>query len=148
MYWMENNFAPVADATGMNPVAKGWYERLGEEGSYTYKLSSDDSAVTGKTYYTGAKFIAWLSGHTHKDMMYYPTRFPNILNIVANLAGDQRDQYYLNRSDSPLAANLIFFDQYFHQIKMIRIGNSSNLYLRNTTYITYDYSERKILAEG
>ena len=146
-YWMENNFFPVQSPSG-NPYAKGWYERTGEEGSYVYNETSDSEVVSGKTYYTGARFAAWLCGHAHKDMMFYPARYPNILNIAAQLAGDQRGEYFMDRADNPLAANYIAIDTYMRHIKLVRVGNTQNYWLRPTTYLCYDYKNRVIISEG
>lgn len=45
-------YTPVADTTGKNPQSEGWYERSGEEGSYTYTLTTDTTPDAQKTYYT------------------------------------------------------------------------------------------------
>lgn len=37
-----------------NPKTLGWYERSGEEGSYTYALSDDTEVDNAKTYYTAS----------------------------------------------------------------------------------------------
>lgn len=35
-----------------NPASLGWYERMGEEGDYTYRQTWDTTPMSGKTYYT------------------------------------------------------------------------------------------------
>lgn len=44
-------YTAVQDPTG-NPKTQGWYERSGEEGSYTYTLTEDTEVNDQKTYYT------------------------------------------------------------------------------------------------
>lgn len=143
-YWMENNFVPVNDTTGKNPYALGWYELKNGE----YVFSSDSTPQQGKTYYTGAKFVAWLCGHVHRDMMFYPKRYPNILNIGITQAGERRDEYEINRDDVCLTANLVFFDTYLHHIKIIRVGNTNNLHLRPVNFMSYHYANRNVISQG
>ena len=151
-YWM-GGYVPAVDTANKNPNELGWYEKTTVNGKYAYVLTEDTSVSNSKLYYIksdveGADFIVWLCGHTHKDMFFYPSRYPNILNIGAQLAGNQRDQFYMSRGDVALTANLVFISNSYGLIKIIRIGNSSNLYLRPTTYLCYDYKNRKVISEG
>lgn len=58
-----DSYEAVADPTG-NPSSNHYYERSGEEGSYVYTESSDESVQGGKTYYTktegsNPKLLGW-----------------------------------------------------------------------------------------
>jgi len=44
----------AAGYSSKNPHDEGWYERSGEEGSYTYELSADTEVNNEKTYYEPA----------------------------------------------------------------------------------------------
>lgn len=148
-YWMENSFVVVSDISNKNPRNLGWYEKVDDgNGFLSYKFTSDTSPKSGKTYYTGAKFVAWLSGHTHRDYMYYSQYFPNILIIGVAQAGDLRDEYTYNRNDVCLTANLVFIDTYFHYIKLIRTGHNNRYYLRPINYLCYNYSSRNVISQG
>ena len=46
-----DSYDAVTPAGTENPVTEGWYERSGEEGSYTYTLSVDTTVNDQKTYY-------------------------------------------------------------------------------------------------
>lgn len=96
----------------------------------------------------GGELVAFLSGHTHADKMYYPTLFPNILNVSIEQAGHRRPSYYVNRSDVPMIANLLFVDTNSKLLKIVRIGNTGNIRMISTSYLCYDYANRKVLAEG
>lgn len=45
------DYSAVTPETGDNPKEKGWYERSGSAGSYTYTLSTDTTVDNEKTYY-------------------------------------------------------------------------------------------------
>ena len=47
----EPEYEAVTPVEGDNPKTSGWYERSGEEGSYIYTLTTDETVDSEKTYY-------------------------------------------------------------------------------------------------
>lgn len=47
----ETVYEAVTPEAGDNPKTLGWYERSGEEGSYVYTLTTDETVDGAKTYY-------------------------------------------------------------------------------------------------
>lgn len=45
-------YQEVTPQEGDNPKTLGWYERSGEEGSYVYTVTNDETVDAEKTYYT------------------------------------------------------------------------------------------------
>lgn len=98
-----------------------------------------------------AKFVCWLAGHTHRDLMFYPTKFPDILNIVIDQAGDRKRWETGNRvvtSESNTCANFLVVDTKNGLLKIVRLGYSMNKHLNSHRYICYDYIRRKVVNEG
>lgn len=103
----------------------------------------------------GGKCVAWIAGHTHIDYMFYPTKYPSILNIVNNCA---RSGFETNMSYRPAnaktgtfedyCANIYVFDTQNGVIKIIRVGKSMDKYLVKKDYLCYDYINKKVISEG
>jgi hypothetical protein len=99
----------------------------------------------------GGKFIAWLSGHSHRDYMFYPAKFPNMLNITIDQAGNLNDPHSGDRSsntESATCANFFVADTQNGLIKIVRLGFTMNKYLNSHRYICYDYINKKVISEG
>lgn len=96
----------------------------------------------------GSHFVAFLCGHTHNNLFFYPTRYPNILNICADMAGNLRDMNYANIGDSGYIANYMSFFPALGLIRIVRLGVHSDYFLTPINYITYDYANHKVIQEG
>ena len=95
----------------------------------------------------GGKFIAWLSGHTHTEYMYYPTRYPNMLCVGLSQAGNTRGTNEGNRSDSSsmhTSANIIVIDTQNKLFKIIRLGKTLDKNLTAHVSLCYNYSTKTV----
>ena len=108
------------------------------------------------TFPGGGVFIAWICGHLHNNIMFYPTRYPKILNIVTTCAGTtmwgyNTDTPSVNRREDTiyrrLSANAYFIQGNY--LKIVRIGNNlSNGLLVPSTWMTINYVTGEVITEG
>ena len=88
--------------------------------------------------------------------MFYPTRYPKILNIVTTCAGTtmwgyNTDTPSVNRREDTvyrrLSANAYFIQGNY--LKIVRIGNNlSNGLLVPSTWMTINYVTGEVITEG
>lgn len=94
------------------------------------------------------KFVVWLSGHVHCDMLYYPDNYPNILVCANTMAGQGNGTDREDRQVNGVAANYVAIDTQNGLFKLVRLGLTTNKYLTPKNYICYDYINKKIVSEG
>lgn len=98
----------------------------------------------------GGKVIAWICGHTHRDHFYYPAKYPNILTVVIDRAGEKRTNTYTRRNslgNNTLCANFYAIDIIHGQFKIIRLGLNTNSRLEALNTLCYDYKNKKVISE-
>lgn len=98
----------------------------------------------------GGKYIVWLCGHTHFDMMYYPSMYPNMLVVTCDQAGCMRGTTTGDRSlslESSVAINYYSIDTYLHLFKIVRIGYTSDKWMTPKDVLCYDYQNRTVVNE-
>ena len=124
---------------GQTPsYAKGTYNNMGEILKYWMEEK-------------GGNFVAWVSGHVHRDYMYYSAQFPNILILACDCAGALTANHHTKKpqsSDLNGISNYYSFDTQNGLIKVIRIGHTLNMYFNSHSYMCYDYINKKVLNEG
>lgn len=97
----------------------------------------------------GSNFIAYLGGHVHNNLFFYPTKYPDLLNICVDMAGHLREMYYADQVNmGGFVSNLISFNTSGKLIKIARLGVKSDVWLTPLNYICYDYVNRKVVSEG
>ena len=98
----------------------------------------------------GGKFIAWICGHTHVDHFYYPRKYPNLLIVVIDRAGENRPNRISRRStytDTCLCANFYAIDTSQGLFKIVRLGVTVDSTLQSKEMLCYDYIHKKVLNE-
>ena len=139
-------------------------------GTYGQRVNTDENPI-GDIIQDwidgGGKCVAWIGGHTHTDYMFYPTKYPSILNIVntcARSAWETNMGTTLDTSVTPsvhyspvnlatgtfedYCANIYVFDTQNGFVKIIRVGRSMDKYLIKKDYLCYDYVNKKVISEG
>lgn len=119
--------------------------------SYANKTENNFADIINAWKQRGGKFIAFICGHMHYDLMYYPTNYPDLLCVSVNQAGWLRPATNNeNRTDyrDRLCANYYAIDQTKGHFKIVRIGLDSDRMLRPIHYICYDYINKKVINEG
>ena len=98
----------------------------------------------------GGKFIAWICGHSHTDYFYYPKKYPNLLCVVLEKAGVERDTSVAKRSNnsiSALSANFYAIDTTTGMFKIVRLGLNTNKNLRAKNTLCYNYINKWVISE-
>lgn len=98
----------------------------------------------------GGKFVAWLSGHNHKDYFYYPAKYPELLVIDCDQAGYLRpidSGRRVEGTPSGVCANFLSVDTQNGLVKIVRIGYTTDKLLNSHEQICYDYVNKKVLNE-
>lgn len=97
----------------------------------------------------GSNFVAFLCGHTHNNLFFYPTDYPDILNICIDMAGGLRNMNYANQDTmGGYIANFLSFATSSKIVRIVRLGVKSDILLTPIHYMTYDYGNRKVIQEG
>lgn len=99
----------------------------------------------------GGDFVSWLCGHMHRDFVGVAKNHPNQTIIVETTArmymygsNDFRKQYTQTQD----AFTVLTIDTENKLIKMIRIGNEYDPYLRHKFTLCLNYSTKKVLADS
>ena len=97
----------------------------------------------------GINFAAFICGHTHNNLLFYPKKYPNILNVCIDMAGNLRDMYYADQGTmGGFIANVVSFNTSANLLKIVRLGVKSDYMLTPIKYLCYDYNNRKVIQEG
>lgn len=97
----------------------------------------------------GGEFICWLNGDSHYDFQGLITDYPNQYAIAFENAGcnsQWNDSVRIEGTKSQDSFNFVTFDTNTKLIKVVRVGNNSDRYLRHKNYICYDYKNKKIIT--
>ena len=93
----------------------------------------------------GGIFICWISGHTHRDFVYYPTAYPKQLGLVVDCASGYSSAKNVCDEDRQAgtksidAFNIYAFDTTRKIIKVIRIGSDTDSLMRHKGTLTLKY---------
>ena len=98
----------------------------------------------------GVKFVVWLTGHCHRDMLYYPAKFPGLLCLTIDEAGNLPGNSVTDRGEdfeSRFCANYYGIDTQNGLFKIVRLGLSLTRYMVQKDVLCYDYINRKVIFE-
>lgn len=107
-------------------------------------LNAIDTFITN-----GGEFICWINGDSHYDFQGTIKNHPNQYAIAFENAGcnsQWNDSVRIEGTKSQDSFNFVTFDTNSKLIKVIRVGNNSDRYLRHKNYICYDYKNKKIIT--
>ena len=118
------------------------------------KLSEGDAFINAEAPATiqkfidkGGDFVCWLSGHTHRDYVYYLTDYPKQMGFTidcATCSNGVTDEERENGTKSQDCFNLIAFDTTRKLVKIARIGSDRDSLLRKKDTICINYQTKKI----
>ena len=99
----------------------------------------------------GGKFVAWISGHCHSDLMFYPEKYPDLLCVAVDQAGNLRGNNLSDRpeeADSRFCANFYSIDTVNGLFKIIRLGGlKRDRFLVEKDVLCYDYLNKVVVFE-
>lgn len=103
----------------------------------------------------GGKFVVYLCGHTHKDMMFYPKKYPNLLNLCVNRAGyssyDNNKAYKMTRRpdfEDYISVNYIGISPDDGRLFVVKAGYVAGVISNRMECLNYDYINRKVIFEA
>lgn len=118
------------------------------------KLSEGDANINAEAPATiqkfidkGGDFVCWLSGHTHRDYVYYLTDYPKQIGFTidcATCSNGVTDEERENGTKSQDCFNLIAFDTTRKLVKIARIGSDRDSLLRKKDTFCINYQTKKI----
>lgn len=91
----------------------------------------------------GGEFVCWLCGHTHSDYVSYQTGYPRQPFVTVTTAKTQLVYQDCERrvgDKSQDAFNIVSVDTASHYLKLVRVGQDRDCYLRHLGTLTLDYS--------
>ena len=99
----------------------------------------------------GGKFVAWISGHCHSDLMFYSEKYPDLLCVAVDQAGNLRGNGLADRpagAESRFCANYYSIDTQNGLFKIVRLGGlKMDRFLVEKDVLCYDYLNRKVIFE-
>lgn len=101
----------------------------------------------------GGKFICWLSGHTHCDVMGFGARHPNQMTINIGSSGNMElvnrasDIERVEGTKSQDCVNMVVVDSFKKQLKLYRIGGDIDRYFRSRKALVYDYENKEVIYQ-
>ncbi|MBQ0105440.1 MAG: metallophosphoesterase, partial [Armatimonadetes bacterium] len=132
-----------------------WSEMNGslklENGYPSYKYMKNYMKAVDDFMNEGGKFVCWLCGHTHIDYVCRDTEYPKQLQIVMDSAHMAQSEYYSDMirekgERSMDLANALVVDPDLNLVKVIRIGASRDIYLRDRTYLCINYKTQEVIS--
>lgn len=117
---------------------------------YGYKVTEENMIgdIIKNWMNNGGKCIAWLCGHMHNDMMYYSYKYPDILIIAIDQAGNLRgNDTTCRNNDNHTCLNYYSIDTDSGLLKIIRFGMTTDKFLTNKNVLCYDYINRVVISE-
>lgn len=98
----------------------------------------------------GGKFICYICGHTHRDIVSYSSVYPSQISIAVDAASRKQCNEWSDcmRYDGQISRdlfNVIQFDTSTHCIKMIRCGCNYDNRVREKNTLCIDYHTKAVL---
>jgi hypothetical protein len=98
----------------------------------------------------GGKFITWLCGHTHADHVGTVPSHSNQMVIAVTSANANSygpiDVMPVRTGKAQDAFDMIEFDTYYKQVKLVRVGYNIDALGRDINMITLDYQNKKVVV--
>lgn len=100
----------------------------------------------------GGVFIAWLSGDSHYDKfgVYNGTNGKQLSLVFENAHCNSywNDSERIKGTKSQDSFNIFSVDTESNLIRIVRVGNNADRYLRNKNHICYNYKTHKIISQS
>ena len=126
--------------------------RVASSESYGYSIGNKNHIgdIIEDWISRGGNCIAWLHGHYHADGIFYPTNYPDILNVSVIKTGRWGGSSYGSydkSGDVKYTANMYVIDPIHKLFKIIRLGLTTNFKLEKEVFLCYDYDDKIVLNE-
>lgn len=124
-----------------------WIATTGGGGNVSYVESEVQSFIN-----RGGKFICYICGHTHYDMVSYSNDYPNQISIAIDAASREQCNAWSDvmRYDNQISRdlfNVVQFDTSNHVVKLIRCGCNYDNRVREKNTFCIDYLTKEIIYQ-
>lgn len=98
----------------------------------------------------GGEFVCWVAGHTHCDMIYYVSQYPDQLCVIVGTAQAANAGYQdrTKRGKSKNLFNIFSVDQAAKIIRLIRFGADEDLFMRSRKTLCMNYQTKEIISQN
>lgn len=122
-------------------------------------LNTDCAEKINAFINAGGEFVAWVCGHRHRDDFGYVVDYPDILNITLEKSGGNdgssassnyrtHDSARIYGTEGQNSFNLITVDRGKKLVKVVRIGNHCDKYLRQKHSLCYNYETKTVISNN
>lgn len=103
----------------------------------------------------GGEFACWIAGHRHKDIISYPTAYPNQMIVsVCQASPDRTYPSTFTTSDMERTAgtatadafNIVTVDTINKCVKLARVGADLNTFMKPREFTCYNYVTHQIVS--
>lgn len=97
----------------------------------------------------GGDFIAWISGHTHRDLFGVLENYPNqtCISVDCGLCSDYwNDSFRRRGTKSQDCFNIMSINRSLNTFSIYRVGNNIDLQLRSKKCLVYNYATHKLIS--
>lgn len=134
----------------ITPLSGTNFFSLDYDGSDLEAFSTEPVNAVDAFIAAGGKFIAWMSGHSHFDLcgIYHGAHGDQLSLTFENAScnASWNDSARVRNTLSEQSFNCISIDTNSKLIKVVRIGNNKDRYLRSKKYLTYNYETGDLIT--
>lgn len=128
------------------------FTSLDKDGGSGYATGAYQAKIA-KFKESGGKFVCFIGGHMHGDLIGYNSTYPDQLIICIDaLSRAQGNQYSdMQRVDNQRSqdlANALVVDTTSKVVKIVRIGANVDRYLRNKNSIVIHYETKEVVSQN
>lgn len=112
-------------------------------------INEKASATVDSFMNAGGDFIAWISGHTHRDLFGVLENYPNqtCIAVDCGLCSDYwNDSFRRRGTKSQDCFNIMSINRSLNTFSIYRVGNNIDLQLRSKKCLVYNYATHKVIS--
>lgn len=112
-------------------------------------INEKASATVDSFMNAGGDFIAWICGHTHRDLFGVLESYPNqtCIAVDCGLCSDYwNDSFRRRGAKSQDCFNIMSINRSLNTFSIYRVGNNIDLQLRSKKCLVYNYATHKVIS--
>lgn len=112
-------------------------------------INEKASATVDSFMNAGGDFIAWICGHTHRDLFGVLEKYPNqtCIAVDCGFCNDYwNDSFRRIGTKSQDCFNIMSINRSLNTFSIYRVGNNIDLQLRSKKCLVYNYATHKVIS--
>ena len=112
-------------------------------------INEKASATVDSFMNAGGDFIAWICGHSHRDLFGVLEKYPNqtCIAVDCGLCTDYwNDSFRRRGTKSQDCFNIMSINRSLNTFSIYRVGNNIDLQLRSKKCLVYNYATHKVIS--